>query len=219
MINIGGNIGEVYVGSTKIAEAYVGNQLVYSAGPPLPYDSKVEYLEGTGTQWIDTGISSTNGLLLDYTCSYDALTQSIVTTGDKSSNIVRIYLYNAYHIQIWKVGKAVSVRVYPKLNTFYQISHDFRGFTNKVVWNGSVVYNTNSSTAHTATDNVVIFKEYSYIRKGKIASLKITNINDEVVLDMIPVRVGTVGYMYDKVSKQMFSNAGTGSFTLGPDVT
>lgn len=156
---------------------------------------------------------------VDYTCSYDSLTKSIVTTGDKSSNIVRIYLYNAYDIRIWKVGKADSVRVRPKLNTFYQISHDFRGFTNKVVWNGSVVYNTNSSTAHTATDNVVIFKEYSYIRKGKIASLKITNINDEVVLDMIPVRIEQVGYMFDRVSGELFGNSGTGDFVLGNDIT
>ncbi len=24
--------------------------------PPLPYDAEVEYLEGTGTQYIDTGL-------------------------------------------------------------------------------------------------------------------------------------------------------------------
>ena len=39
------------------------------------------------------------------------------------------------------------------------------------------------------------------------------------VLDMIPVRVGQVGYMYDRVSKTLFGNSGTGSFTLRPDVT
>ena len=38
-----------------------------------------------------------------------------------------------------------------------------------------------------------------------------------VVLDMIPVRVGNVGYMYDKVSRKLFGNAGTGYFILGPD--
>ena len=36
---------------------------------------------------------------------------------------------------------------------------------------------------------------------------------------MIPVRVGQVGYMYDRVSKTLFGNAGTDSFVLGPDVT
>ena len=37
-------------------------------------------------------------------------------------------------------------------------------------------------------------------------------------LDMIPVRVGSVGYMYDKVSGRLFGNAGTGDFVLGPDI-
>jgi hypothetical protein len=33
----------------------------------------------------------------------------------------------------------------------------------------------------------------------------------------IPVRVGTTGYMYDKVSGQLFGNVGTGDFILGAD--
>ena len=36
--------------------------------------------------------------------------------------------------------------------------------------------------------------------------------------DYIPVRVGQVGYMYDRVSRRLFGNAGTGAFVLGPDV-
>ena len=42
--------------------------------------------------------------------------------------------------------------------------------------------------------------------------------NDEVILDLIPVRVGQVGYMYDKVSGQLFGNSGTGNFILGNDI-
>jgi hypothetical protein len=44
-------------------------------------------------------------------------------------------------------------------------------------------------------------------------------IDTDLVLDLIPVRVGQTGYMYDKVSGQLFGNAGTGSFILGPDKT
>ena len=43
-------------------------------------------------------------------------------------------------------------------------------------------------------------------------------MNDILVRDLIPVRVGNVGYMYDKVSGQLFGNSGTGNFILGPDV-
>jgi hypothetical protein len=33
----------------------------------------------------------------------------------------------------------------------------------------------------------------------------------------VPVKDNGVGYMYDKVSGQLFGNAGTGSFILGND--
>ena len=41
--------------------------------------------------------------------------------------------------------------------------------------------------------------------------------NGVVLADMIPVRVGSVGYMYDRVSGQLFGNDGTGDFIVGPD--
>ena len=40
---------------------------------------------------------------------------------------------------------------------------------------------------------------------------------DTLSIDLIPVRVGQVGYMYDKISGQLFGNSGTGNFILGPD--
>ena len=52
---------------------------------------------------------------------------------------------------------------------------------------------------------------------GRIYSAQITD-NTILARDLIPVRVGQVGYMYDRVSKKLFGNAGTGAFVLGPDV-
>jgi hypothetical protein len=52
--------------------------------------------------------------------------------------------------------------------------------------------------------------------EGKYFSFKVFR-NDVLVRDMIPVRVGNVGYLYDKVSGQLFGNSGTGNFILGPD--
>lgn len=52
---------------------------------------------------------------------------------------------------------------------------------------------------------------------GKIYNAFIYNSNNDRILDLIPVRKGQVGYMYDKVSGQLFGNGGTGNFILGPD--
>lgn len=44
----------------------VNRRRVY--GEPVPYDAKVEYLESTGTQWIDTGIkfdTTKHGVFVD----------------------------------------------------------------------------------------------------------------------------------------------------------
>lgn len=43
--------------------------------------------------------------------------------------------------------------------------------------------------------------------------------NGVLVRDYIPVRVGQTGYLFDNVSKQLFGNAGTGAFVIGPDKT
>ena len=39
------------------------------------------------------------------------------------------------------------------------------------------------------------------------------------LLDCIPVRVGDIGYLYDRVSGELFGNSGTGAFIVGPDKT
>ena len=50
----------------------------------------------------------------------------------------------------------------------------------------------------------------------RIYEVKISQGND-IIMDLIPVRKNGVGYMFDKISKQLFSNQGTGTFILGPD--
>ena len=72
--------------------------------------------------------------------------------------------------------------------------------------------------------SVPIFSWYDFYSRGmeysqnlKYKSFYLKN-NGELVLDMIPVRKDGVGYMYDRVSGQLFANAGTGSFIIGQDV-
>jgi hypothetical protein len=40
------------------------------------------------------------------------------------------------------------------------------------------------------------------------------------MLDLVPVRVGSVGYFYDRMSKRLIGNSNSsGAFTPGPDVS
>ena len=71
---------------------------------------------------------------------------------------------------------------------------------------GLFVINTDSGTGFTKDT-------YGYM---KIYSFKITNSSNEVVMDLVPVRDGTTGYMYDKVSGELMTN--TGTFLYGSDI-
>ena len=49
---------------------------------------------------------------------------------------------------------------------------------------------------------------------------RLVTVEGETVIDLIPVRVGSVGYMYDRVSGKLFGNAAdSGAFIIGPDKT
>lgn len=51
----------------------------------------------------------------------------------------------------------------------------------------------------------------------KIYDLKLWK-SGKIKLDLVPVRVGDEGFMYDKVSGRLLGNSGSGRFVLGPDL-
>jgi hypothetical protein len=55
-------------------------------------------------------------------------------------------------------------------------------------------------------------------QESKIYEYWLTDQFGKRIIDLIPVRKGTTGYMYDKITGKLFGNAGTGTFTLGPDI-
>lgn len=54
------------------------------------------------------------------------------------------------------------------------------------------------------------------MRSGRFYVGQIFNFNN-LVRHFIPVRKGRTGYIYDKITETLYSNAGTGAFVLGPD--
>ena len=53
---------------------------------------------------------------------------------------------------------------------------------------------------------------------GKLYSAKIRK-NNVLVHNLIPVRIGQIGYLYDTISGTLYGNKGSGSFILGHDKT
>lgn len=208
-------IGQIYLGSTNIAQAYLGSAKVYQNG--LPYDMQVEYLESSGTQYIDTGVYGDLNTSLEVKFNIDSSSsnsQSIagdMTTATKSITIFE-GITNAYQ----RFGDKTVVYQYTR-GTDYVVKTNKDG----LFVNGQKIDRT-TTNSFTTSGNLYLMCANGVdasISKliGKVYYCKIWN-NDTLVRDFIPVRVGTVGYMYDKVSRQLFGNSGTGDFILGQDI-
>lgn len=188
--------------------------------PVLPYDAQIEYLESTGTQWINTGIKPTQ--TLSFSCKFDNPNNSGAGNGYGNVFGSRISSGNNEY-QLTKYGSgsvSVGTRNTNKgFNTSGIHIITFDGATTITV-DGTTKTITKSSI-QSNIGNIVLFgisqgttTSATQLQAGKIYACSFGSVRD-----FIPVRVGQVGYMYDRVSGELFGNSGTGNFVLGNDIT
>lgn len=187
-------------------------------GKSLPYDAEIEYLESTGTQWIDTGIKPTN--TLSFSCTFDNPNNTGNSPGYGNVFGSRLSSTNSEY-QLTKFGySSVSVGIRNSnkgFNTSGIHTVAFNGGTTITV--DGITSTINKGTISSSIGNIVLFG----ISQGNVTAVtqlqagKIYRCSFGSIRDFIPVRVGTTGYMYDKISGQLFGNSGTGNFILGSD--
>lgn len=214
-------VGEMYLGATKIGKAYLGSDLVYSAGEVvLPYDAEVEYLHSDGNAYIDTGINADGGLSIECKFKFDdnqnkAIAGAIYDRGNGS--YYRTHLSPLNNGVYYYNNSPISAPYVYYYNDYVLVVD---------VTNGTMTVN-NTTRAFTPANFDCQCNYYLFARNSVNMALQSKpsrfyyfkmSRNGVLVRDFIPVRVGQVGYMYDKVSRQLFGNAGSGNFTLGNDV-
>ena len=195
------------------------DQIQQGGTPVLPYDSKIEYLEATGTQYIDTGILYSVGMTVFVNAIYTAnfstvqiLVAPSAAGGCWMGNVP--YGSGTFGFSNSNTGALGRSNIRTSLILNY-----ISGKTYLIDKSSMSSKNGNRSTNPT-TDSMQIFGvSGNYLSSAKLYSCQIHDANNNVLADFIPVRKGTVGYLYDKISGALLGNAGTGSFTLGPDVT
>lgn len=230
MSYIGTNkVGKMYLGSTAIGKAYLGDDLVFDGiggtTPVLPYDAEIEYLQASGTQYIDTGINGqavtrfvVNGYCYanngNNTQLLGGTAQGAGTFFGARTNGTRTNWYCMYN------GTGLGDPTHKSTidATINSTSNQTGTLTDLVSGTTSNFTSFSSGSWGFPNENLLIFGGYSTRRSpnARCYSLQIYT-SSGLVRDFIPVRVGQVGYMYDKVSGQLFGNSGTGSFTLGND--
>lgn len=191
----------------------------------LPYDAEIEYLESTGTQYINTGIipdANTGIEVFGFGINADNFMVGLKDTASGNTrwaigNTGNNKYYYGYGASSYTVSLEANVVAMVKLN--YLNSKRFVVSKIDETTPSSIVLPT---LGFVPQNQIRLFGSSGVVASyatwaGKIYGAKISQGSD-VVMELIPVRVGATGYMYDKVSGQLFGNAGTGDFILGNDI-
>lgn len=223
MIKLGNQKVDLCKGSTLIKKAYRGSSLIYNRTNHIELD----YLESTGTQWIDTGFLSSQ--------LYDkSLYIKMKTTGGTSS-----YAYNgAYHIS----GTGLTIQFgliatsdtlcrstsnhfdpsYLNVANLQKSEYTELMMTPTEYWvNGELKAKHEQTSADKileTNNKFLIFGRTQYNQANSIAPMIISEFwikdkDGKFVQHLIPVLdKDFVACMYDKVSGKYFYNQGSGEF-------
>ena len=198
----------------------------------LPYDAEVEYLESTGTQYVllNETINGFEGVLLpENNNAYGAVgnwnggaranTIKWATVQNRGwivtneSNTKPVYSGNLKHDLLYVTVHGIDVTID---GVPYTLGAEW-GWHSQFLLFGCVSYGSTSTAAGTV-----------FLQACKIGACKLYR-NNVLVRDFIPVRVGTVGAMYDKRgvggmnpdgtarNDGLYFNRGTGNFGYGND--
>ena len=197
-----------------------------SSIPPLPEGVvAVEYIESTGTQYIDTRIVPTSKCAAQWDIQ-------VVNYNDGSMGVYQSAVM--FYINLY------ANKLYPRYSKFAPYTGALNpndGWSAKgenivtyangeITINGVVAYSgINVDALDYMTKSIILFaymrsNQVTGFTKARLYKFKIWD-SDTDLIDLLPVRIGSgeeaVGAMYDLVSNQLFYNAGSGKFLIGPD--
>ena len=177
--------------------------------------TRVEYLESTGTQYIDTGLKSTVNTQILTKLSWNNVTKRQIFG---SNNGMFFGVVNGYWQlgQTGNAGSSMEAAVGIWYNVDYKLTYNDTNYTNTlVVNNNTVTYNrdfigdrkiylfTIGNETNVATE---------FLSNCKLGNTKIKQ-NGNIVRDYIPVIDSSKRpCLFDKVEKKCYYNHGTGEF-------
>lgn len=206
--------------------------LRHTMDKPLPYDAEVEWLESTGTQYIDTGILATSATSMECQFAFlDSQCPQFMCMGATHKGNCGFFNLSAGYTA-GKLGAYMSANAREgaeidydtQYHTYYLSASEQRIDNTITSYTSGQHFGYNSQSGVTRQPiNIYLLRRnidfeatsYGYMT-CRLKYVRIMN-NGILVRDYIPVRKGNTGYMYDKVSGRLFGNQGTGSFVVGPD--
>lgn len=220
------SIKSLYLGGKSYAKAYLGSKLVFNK-IKKPYYCEVEYIESTGTQYIDTGIIGNSDTKAELALIISTLaTGNVGVFGSRGNSANSNLLAIGYGTsQLASDFNNSSYSRY-RASVSYELDTKYICYTSKEERfikdeNGIVLAeNTTLCNDTISTSNLLLFAETGVALKqqGKMFYVKIWDDNI-LVRDFIPVLdFNMKPCMYDKVSGKFFYNQGSGEFLYGREI-
>ena len=200
------------------------------SGTPLPYDAEVEYLGSTDTQYIDTGLVWDAG---EWECRAVITALSsvhenyVISQHSSGQGVVYAFVYLRDDIAslAYRVNTAAFITIPSDFfgKTYEWHAHYTNGNQTLSIGNLATLSSNQVWKSGATQEGMRIIIGGMRTYGGMAKNIRFGRVRIEhgniPVRDFIPVRVGNIGYMYDRVSGELFGNQGTGEFIIGPDKT
>lgn len=186
---------------------------------------EVEYIESTGTQYINTGVIGKTGVGAEVSLMFTEVPSDGAVLGARKddNHICPFHIYPSK----WWYGYGTSnsnAKLAASANTPYYAYSVLKNGEQTLRVNDTPVALSGTSTTDINTNvNMYIFamnknnSEVIYPSKFKLYMMRIYEVNT-MVRDYIPCyrKSDGVAGLYDAVNNKFYTNAGTGSFLIGP---
>lgn len=192
-----------------------GNTKQATAILPDTYQ-QVDYIQSSGTQYIDTGIVGKDTIKYQYKFLQTEYNGNVTlgTMGTGSNNTSRMFITNSkLYLDIYGESSRISQTFENLINTVHNWEIGNR-YVKDIDTNTILISNTSLSSFSTTTNITICGTQTS--SKQKIYGLKIYD-NETIIRDFIPCyrKSDNVVGLYDLVNNVFYTNAGTGAFTYG----
>lgn len=204
----------------QVKKAWIGGQLVWQAPNPLPYDAEVEYIRTDGYEYILTGVTPDSTIRVTGSFRWNTIVAQarLFSANDNGGREYSLYRGGS-NISMRGGNTTATAQFFAGSDgttytfSFTPVSGTINGTTHSIGgehpahnYEFALFGRNNGGTVYYTDYKMLCDFYWLKIEKGGV-----------LVRDFIPVRVGNIGYLYDRVTGQLFGNAGTGAFVVGPD--
>lgn len=204
------------------------DEILYQSQNVLPNTyQEVEYLESTGTQYIDTGYTFTNPNF-KIELKYQKNTSLATNVFGVDTRVTPRQMHgNIYNRTFYLGNSSVVNNVTQELNTdydytvvfnengaYFKLNENEYSYTGTTAWNGASLSDYLFTSHQTEAGGTL------YNMKGRIYYARFYNENNVMVRNFIPCyrKSDNEAGMYDTINNVFYTNEGTGDFVVGENV-